>query len=221
MINLLLIIIEVFLCYISLIILAKKFKTDGIYIFAIIATIMACLMNLKQITIMNINIPIGFGLTSSILIAGNLLTQIKGKEEIKNYLLLITITGVLSYIFLYLSSIIEISDFNYYANKSYDNIFTYNLKLSLGLIISLIISIMISSNLYYTIKRIQNKIIYSNIFSVIISSFIENIIFIIIIYLFNYSFIDIFLCILLRYIIKTIILIIGTIPIYITNKYNY
>ena len=219
--NVILIITEILLSYISLIILAKKYKTDGIYIFGIIATIISCIMNLKQITIMNINIPIGLGITSSLLIVGNLLTQTKGKEEIKNYLLIMTITFIISYIIISLSSYIEISEFNYYANKSYDIIFTNNLRASLALIISLIISIYTSSNLYYTIKRIQNKIVYSNIFSVIISSFIENIIFVIILYLYTYSPIDIFLSIVLRYMIKTIILLFGTITIYITNKYNY
>ena len=219
--NLLLIIIEVIICYTSLILLAKKYKTDGIYIYTITATLISCIMNLKEITIMNINIPLGLGVTSSLLIAVNLLTQVKGKDELNKYLLIVLITSVFGYLILYLSGIIETSNYNYYANKSYDNIFTYNLRLSLSLLISLLISIWISSNLYYTIKRLKNKIIFSNILSTIITELFDSVIFVIIAYLFEYQYIDIFLCLLLRYIIKTIIAILGTIPLYIANKYNY
>lgn len=219
--NLLLIFIEVIICYVSLIIITKKYKIDGLYVYGIIATFISCIMNLKQIELININIPLGLGVTTSIIIAGNLLTQISGKDKLKEYLLLITLTGIVSYILIYLSTIIKISDLNYYANKSYDNIFSYNLKISISLIISLLISIWLSSNLYYIIKRLKNKIIFSNILSVIITELFENIIFVLISFIFDYTPVDIFICILLRYIIKTIIAILGTIPIYIANKYNY
>ena len=129
-------------------------------------------------------------------------------------------TALISCCFLNLSGLMESSDYNKYANKSYDSIFEYNLRVYLGTIISIISSVWISSKLYHELKKIKNKIIISNVFSITIAELLENILFVLIAYLFEYEVINIILCIILRYIIKTIIGIIGTIPVYIANKFN-
>ena len=221
MINTILIFAETILCYIAFVVLYKKYKTDGLYIFAIFATFIACVMNLKTIEIMNIGVPLGFGITTSIVLAGNLITQRQGLEEIKNYILIILITGVVAFGTLNLSGMLNSSEYNYLANKAYDNIFVYNIRMYLALIISTVTSVYLSTNLFYTIKRIKNKIILSNIFSIIITEFFENIIFVLIAYLFEYKGIDIILCIIFRYTIKSVIGMFGTIPLYIANKLNW
>ena len=221
MINTILIFAETILCYIAFVVLYKKYKTDGLYIFAIFATFIACVMNLKTIEIMNIGVPLGFGITTSIVLAGNLITQRQGLEEIKNYILIILITGVVALGTLNISGMLNSSEYNYLANKAYDNIFVYNIRMYLALIVSTITSVYLSTNLFYTIKRIKNKIILSNIFSIIITEFFENIIFVLIAYLFEYKGIDIILCIIFRYTIKSVIGMFGTIPLYIANKLNW
>ena len=223
--NIILIIAEFLICYIAIIILNKKYKTDGLYVYAIIATFISCIMNLKQITIIDrIDIPIGFGVTTSLIVAGNIITQKRGPQEIKTYITLILVTALVSCCFLNLSGLMESSDYNKYANKSYDSIFEYNLRIYIATIISIITGTWISSKLYYELKKINNNIIISNIFSIVISELIENLLFVLIAYLFAPGktdiIFDIIFCIIFRYIIKTIIGLIGTIPIYITNKFN-
>ena len=218
--NIILIVIEVIICYLTLALLFKKYKTDGIYIYSIIALIMASIMNLKTISIMNVPIPTGFGITTSIIIGINIMIQRRGKEEIKPCVILMIIMSIIGFIILYLASIMENSDYNLLSNISFNGIFLQGIRIYIALIISLIITIMLESNLYYIIKKLQNKIILSNIFAMIIAEFFENIIFVVIAYLFTYEALDLFLCIILRYMIKTIIGIIGTIPLYITSKYD-
>lgn len=218
--NILLIIGEMIVCYLAIIILYKKYKTDGLYTYGILATFSSCIISLKQIDIFNVSIPLGLAVSISIIITGNLITQKKGPEEIKTYLLLIFITILFSFIFLNLSGLMEISQYNEISNKSYNSIFKYNIRIYLSLAISLITSTYLSSKLYYLIKRVKNKIILSNIFSIIIVELIDNILFILISYLFEYKGIEIIICIVFRYMIKTILGIIGTIPIYIANKFN-
>lgn len=218
MINFLLVIAEAIVSYLSLTLLSKKYKKEGIYIFAIIATILSCILNLKQISIMNVSVPIGFGITTAIIIALNILIQQNGKEETNNYLLIILISAIASYLFLHISGLINGSEYNLLSNKSFDNIFTNNTRCYIALTISLLLSLYLDSKLYYIIKKIQNKIILSNIFSIIIVEFFENIIFVLLAYLFNYEALDLILCIIFRYIIKTTIGLIGTIPLYIANK---
>ena len=216
--NIILIFSEVIISFIILIILYKKYKTDGIYVFGIIATLLSCIIGLKKISIMDISVPIGFGVTTSLIIGGNIITQKKGPEAIRTYLMLILITFLISCCFINASVFIKESEYNYFANMSYNNIFTLNIKYYVGLIISLITTIFISSKLYYLLKKTQNKIILSNLFAIIIVEFIENFIFIIITYFGEYKPVDIALCIVFRYTIKTIIGIVGTIPIYIASK---
>lgn len=223
--NILLVIAEFILCYVGIIILNKKYKTDGLYVYAIIATFISCIMGLKQITILEkIDIPTGLGVTTSLIIAGNIITQKRGPQEIKTYIALILVTALVSCCFLNLSGLMESSDYNKYANKSYDSIFKYNLRVYLGSIISIITAVWLSSKLYYEIKKIQNKILFSNIFSIIISELVETLLFVLIAYLFEPGkseiVFDIIFCIIFRYIIKIGIGILGTIPIYITNKFN-
>ena len=220
MTNTLLIIAEVVVSYLLLYILAKKYNLEGIYIYGIVATFASCILSLKNISIMSISVPLGFGVTTSLLIGGNIITQKYGKEELKTYLLLILLTILLGSCFLNLSGLLENSEYNNLANKSYSSIFEYDLKIYLALLISLIVSVWVESKLYYLIKRIQNKIIISNVFSVIIIEFVENILFVLIAYSADFEIIDLALCIVFRYIIKTIVGIIGTIPLYVVNKYN-
>lgn len=218
--NIILVALEVIICYTAILILNKKYKTDGLYVYAIIATFLSCIMGLKQIDLLSATVPIGFGVTTSLVIAGNIITQKRGPGEIKTYITLILVTALVSCCFLNMSGLMKSSDYNLYANKSYDSIFEYNLRVYIANIISLISSVWLTSKLYYELKRIKNKIIISNIFSIVIIELLENIIFVLIAYLFVHEPINIILCVIFRYMIKTLIGIIGTIPIYITNKFN-
>lgn len=218
--NIVLIILEVLISYTTLIILSKKYKLNGILIFSIIASFASCIMSLKNISIMEISVPTGLGITTSLIIGGNLLIQNYGKENLKYYLAIIFLTCILGSTFLNLSGLIEPSKYNLLANKAYDSIFAYNIKTYIALVISLIISITLSSKIYYMLKRLQNNIFTSNIFTIVIVEFIENIIFVLITYTYDYQIVDIALCLCFRYIIKTIIGIVGTIPLYIVNNYN-
>ena len=47
MINVILIISEVIISYLSLVLIYKKYKTDGIYVYGIIAAMLSCFLNLK------------------------------------------------------------------------------------------------------------------------------------------------------------------------------
>lgn len=216
--NIILILAETIICYTSMLFLYKKFKTDGLYVYGIIATFMSCIMSLKQIDLMGISVPTGFGVTTSLIIAGHIITQKRNSQEINTFLILIIITALTSCCFLNLSGLVESSQYNKYANKAYDSIFKYNLRIYFALIISLISAIFLSTKLYNLLKTLQNKIIVSNVFSIIIIELFENILFVFIAYLFIQEPINLILCLIFRYIIKTVIGLIGTIPIFISTK---
>lgn len=210
--------LEILVCYISIILLYRKYKTDGLFSYAIITTIISTFLSRQEIDILNTEIPLGIGLTLSLIIVTNIITQNRGKDEVNNLLILVFISSIVSFCFLTLSGFIESSQINEFANKSYDSIFAYNLRLYLANIVSLLVTIYTSSRIYYSLKRIKNKIIISNIFSILIVEFLDNIIFIVIAYLYVKEIPQIILSLVIRYMIKVSMGLIGTIIIYIANK---
>lgn len=218
MMNFIILGLEIILCYVLIIIAYKKYKTDGLLCYAIITTIISTFLSRQEIDVLNTQIPLGIGLTISLAIVANIITQTRGKEEVNNLLILVFISSLASCCFLNISGIIEPSKLNEFANKSYDSIFEYNLRIYLANTIALLVTIYTTSRLYYALKRIKNKIIISNIFSILIAEFLDNIIFIVIAYLYIKEIPQIIFSLVIRYIIKVVLGIIGTIPIYIIKK---
>lgn len=216
--NYILIIIEVFLSYLILLLFHKKFKLDGIYYYIVIATILSNIMLLNTIDILTYPISVGFGITSSIVIATIILTHKRGPSELSKLIITIIISSIISYSYLTLSSYMGISDTNKYTNISYSIIFKNNIRIYLANTISLILSIYLSTKLYHTMKQIKNKIWISNIFTTVIVEFIESIIFCVIAYAFSLKVIDLIMVIVIRYVIRALIECLGTTVIYIDDK---
>ena len=216
--NYILIIIEVFLSYLTLLLFHKKFKLDGIYYYIVMATILSNIMLLNTIDILTYPISVGFCITSSIVIATIILTHKRGPSELSKLIITIIISSIISYSYLTLSSYMGISDTNKYTNISYSIIFKNNIRIYLANTISLILSIYLSTKLYHTMKQIKNKIWISNIFTTVIVEFIESIIFCVIAYAFSLKVIDLIMVIVIRYVIRALIECLGTTVIYIDDK---
>lgn len=216
--NYILIIIEVFLSYLTLLLFHKKFKLDGIYYYIVMATILSNIMLLNTIDILTYPISVGFGITSSIVITTIILTHKRGPSELSKLIITIIISSIISYSYLTLSSYMGISDTNKYTNISYSIIFKNNIRIYLANTISLILSIYLSTKLYHTMKQIKNKIWISNIFTTVIVEFIESIIFCVIAYAFSLKVIDLIMVIVIRYVIRALIECLGTTAIYIDDK---
>ena len=216
--NYILIIIEVLLSYLTLLLFHKKFKLDGIYYYIVMATILSNIMLLNTIDILTYPISVGFGITSSIVIATIILTHKRGPSELSKLIITIIISSIISYSYLTLSSYMGISDTNKYTNISYSIIFKNNIRIYLANTISLILSIYLSTKLYHTMKQIKNKIWISNIFTTVIVEFIESILFCVIAYAFSLKVIDLIMVIVIRYVIRALIECLGTTVIYIDDK---
>ncbi len=216
--NYILIIIEALLSYLTLLLFHKKFKLDGVYYYIVMATILSNIMLLNTIDILTYPISVGFGITSSIVIATIILTHKRGPSELSKLIITIIISSIISYSYLTLSSYMGISDTNKYTNISYSIIFKNNIRIYLANTISLILSIYLSTKLYHTMKQIKNKIWISNIFTTVIVEFIESIIFCVIAYAFSLKVIDLIMVIVIRYVIRTLIECLGTTVIYIDDK---
>lgn len=220
MINVILLIFEVIFSYVFLLYTYKKYKEDGIYIWIVIAFILSSLMCIKHIEINNINMSLGIGISSTIYIANNILTQKKGNEYTKNNIIMLIVFSIIFTCILILSSGIISSDFNNFTSLTYDNILFSSIKYMLANIISIIIGLYINNYIYYQLRKIKNKIWISNILSALIFTFVEVVIFITITNFNNGSMYVIMMSLIIRYVIKIIILVLGTYIIYIANNFR-
>lgn len=220
MTNITLLGVELILCLLLQIIIYKTHKIEGIYAYTIILFILSCITSLKVITIYNFELNLGFIPFITGILSINIIVQKKGYNAIKNLVIVLIISLVASYAVLYLTSLLTSSQTMLFTNKSYDNIMLGSERLYFANITTILYTILLNSKLYYYLKRIKNKIWISNLFSGIIIQFIASILFIILAYTFIKEPIDMIKMIIIRYMISLIILIIGTIPLYITNILN-
>lgn len=213
-----LLIIEALLCFITQVFLYKHYKTKGLYTYTIIAMMLSCLMSLKTISLYAYDVNLGIIPFITVFTSSNILIQKQGPDTIKNLLLTLIATSVVSYAIIYLVKLMNPSDINLFTSASYDNIFNDSLRMYFANIVTILYSLLLNSKLYYYLKKIKNNILISNLFSNIIIHFISSILFGLIAYVFIKEPIDIIKIIMIRYLMSLIVGIIGIIPIFITKK---
>ena len=213
-----LLILELILCLITLGFLYKQYKTNGLYIYIIISLILSSLMSLKLTSLFNYDLNLGIIPFVTIFTASNIIIQKNGSNAIKNVILIVSASFLISYALLYLVQIMDSSNINLFTNASYDNIFVDSLRMYFANFVTFLYSMLLNSKLYYYLKKLKNNILISNLFSTIIIQFIASILFGLIAYVFIKEPIDIIKIIMIRYLLSLITGILGTIPIYITKK---
>ena len=213
-----LLIIELILCLITQIILYRRYKTVGLYIYIIICLILTSIMSLKTSTIYNFDINLGIIPFVTIFTSTNILIQKNGENNTKKLILTTSATYIISYAILYLVQFMSSSNINLFTNASYDNIFADSARMYFANFVTLLYSLLLNSKLYYYLKKMKNNIIISNLFSTIIIQFLASILFGLIAYTFIKEPIDIIKIIMIRYLISLIVGLLGTISIYLTKK---
>ncbi|MBR3161426.1 MAG: queuosine precursor transporter [Bacilli bacterium] len=220
MTNIYLLIIELLTCLLAILILYKNHKFEGLYTYSIIAFILANLMSLKTISIYSFDINLGIITFTSVFIANNIIIQKKGFDDSKKIIIYTVMASVVAYICFYLTSLITSSNINLFTNKSYDNLFIDSHRLYFANIATMLYILIFNGKLYSYLKRDKNKIWISNIFSGIIIQFISSCLFSIIAYALIKEPIEIVKIIIMRYMLSILTIIIGTIFIYIANKFK-
>ena len=216
--NILLLFIELIILFLVIYYSYKKNKYEVLYMLLIILTLLVGIFSNKEVMIFNLNINYSFIISSIIILITKILIQKKGPEEIKNILLLITFTSIITYILLETSSLLQVSNINKKLSVSYNEVFNLNSRTYLSAVASLILSAYLTSVVYHNIRIIKNKIWLSNALTSIILELIDSTIFCLISYLFKIPFINLIELIVIRYILKLIISLLGTSLIYSVNE---
>ena len=212
-----LLVIELILCLITTLVVYKKSKTEGIYTYTIILLILSCIMSLKTVNVYDYDVNLGIIPFVMVFPVSNILIQKKGSEEIKTLFLTLISASVISYIMIFLISLMTSSNINLFTSASYDNIFNTSLRIYFANIVTMLYSLLLNSKLYYYLKTMKNNILISNLFSTIIIQFIASLLFTIVAYVFVKDAIDIIKIIMVRYLISLLVGLLGTIIIYISK----
>ena len=218
--NINLIVLETGIFLIAIPIIYKLFDIRGLYTYAITLFIISTISSLKLITINNFDINLGITSFTTIIIISNIIIQKKGPKSVKSLILTMLLSILVSYSILYLTFLEQSNTIKLFTNESYNNIFSGSERILFANFVTILYTSILNYKLYYYLKKIKNKIIVSNLFSSIIIHFISSIIFLVIAYAFVKEPVDIVKMIIIRYMISIIVSMIGTIPIYITNRIN-
>ena len=218
--NINLIVLETGIFLIAIPIIYKLFDLKGLYTYTITLFIISTISSLKLITINDFDINLGITSFTTIIIISNIIVQKKGPKSIKSLILIMLLSILVSYSILYLTFLEQSNTVKLFTNESYNNIFSGSERILFANFVTLLYTSILNYKLYYYLKKIKNKIIVSNLFSSIIIHFISSIIFLVIAYAFVKEPVDIVKMIIIRYMISIIVSMVGTIPIYITNRIN-
>jgi len=216
--NILFLFLEIIFASSVLIILFKKNKYDGMYLWILTCSMLLGLMSQKIIEIFNLEINLDFAINSLIIVSSNIIIQKKGPEEIGKILSIIILSNVTLYTFSIISSLTTISNIQELSNNSFNELFYLNNRIYFASIISLLISLWLNSKIYHKVRQTKNKIWISNFLSAVTTNLIESTLFCLIAYIFKISIINIIELIIIRYIFKLIIGLIGTNIIHILNS---
>ncbi len=216
--NNVLFIIKIIILYLSLLLIYKKYKKEGLSYFIFILAILSSIILLKTVDIITFEVNLGLVFNILIFIGFNIIVQKHGPRETNKLMMMIFLGLIIGVIFLIIFSNLEGSNFNLLTNKSYDYVFGNALRIVIAGTLSLMGALSFNSILYYELRKIKNKIYISNILSTIISQFIECTLFITIAYLFKVNLSYMLKLIVGRYILKAVIGLIGTSVIYIAYR---
>lgn len=216
--NFVLMFIEVLLSFIFILLFYKKYKEEGLYIISVILFILSIIFSLKNIEIMNLEIPLGTILPTVMLVVSNILVQRNGLDAIKKLTCILSITAIVIVTLLILSSLIIPSNYLYNTNIEYHELIKNNIRTIIATAITPLIVIWINSTMYYQLKREKNNVFISNIFTALIISFIDAIIFSILVFASLIPLNEIFFIIAIVYVIKFIISLFGTLIVYKTKN---
>lgn len=216
--NIVLLIIEILLSYLTILLLYKKNKIEGLYLWILTFSLIIGILSQKSVEIFDLEINLGFVTNTMFFIVSNILVQKKGPEEVKKVLSIIIVSNVILFTMSITSILISNSNINLISNDAYNQIYNLNNRIYFASILSLIISLYLNSVMYHQIRQLKNKLWITNLLTNIIMQLIESTLFCIIAYAFKISFINLVELIVIRYIFKIIISIISILLIYRINK---
>ena len=176
--NVLLIFINIIVCFSLVVLMEKIFKKEGLYIWICMALIMANILECKTIGLFNFTATAGNVLFASIFLATDIMCEKYGKEYSKKSIKLSVFSLVVFTIVMQIGLLFK-PDSTDMANNAMATLFGLNLRINISSIIMFYISNNVDIFLFEKIKKkIPDKLWVRNNVATIISNVLENYLFI-------------------------------------------
>ncbi|NLC48355.1 MAG: queuosine precursor transporter [Tenericutes bacterium] len=174
-------VITILISFLGIILFYKLWGKTGLFVWLSIATITANIQTIKIVEIFNIETALGTVLYGTTFLATDLLNEIYGNKIAKKgimfaFVSMVTVTILMSMSLIYTPSVNDI------GHNSLNEVFTFNVKVTLASILAFLISQMIDSSLYCKLKEKKYPIWIRNNLSTLISQLVDTAIFIFIVY---------------------------------------
>lgn len=167
-------IISVILCFLTVVLMEKIFKKEGLYVWISIATIIANILVCKTINILGFTSSLGNIMFASNFLATDILSEKYGAKHSRKAVLLGVVSAVVFIVSTQLA-LLFIPDSTDIAQESMKNLFSINLRTSIASISMYLISNLLDIWLFEKIKeKFPNKLWLRNNIATIISNCSEN-----------------------------------------------
>ena len=169
------------LSFISIILCYKYLGKNGLFLWIIVATIVANIQTVKTVNLFGLETSLGTILYGSTFLATDILNYKYGlktsrKAIVYGFLAMVIMTAFMVICLLYEPSL------NDFAHDSLVTIFSFNVRITLASLIAFVISQFIDTILFHKLQKKYNKLWLSNNASTIFCQFIDTIIFTLITY---------------------------------------
>lgn len=205
------------LSFISIILCYKYLGKNGLFLWIIVATIVANIQTVKTVNLFGLETSLGTILYGSTFLATDILNYKYGlktsrKAIVYGFLAMVIMTAFMVICLLYEPS------FNDFAHDSLVTIFSFNVRITLASLIAFVISQFIDTILFHKLQKKYNKLWLSNNASTIFCQFIDTIIFTLITYTGTMNFNVMFQIMFSMYIFKVAVALFDTPFMYIAAK---
>ena len=176
--NVLLIFLNIIVCFTSVILVEKIFKKEGLYVWTAIALIMANILECKTIGLLGFTSTTGNVLFASVFLATDIMCEKYGKEYSKKAI------GLAVFAMIAFTAVMQIGllfkpDSTDFAHDAMNTLFSLNLRITISSLIMFYISNRFDIFLYEKIKnKLPNKLWVRNNVATITSNVCENYFFI-------------------------------------------
>lgn len=210
-------IITLILSFSSIILCYKYLGKSGLFLWIIVATIVANIQTVKTVELFGLETALGTILYGSTFLATDILNYKYGLKESRKTIIYGFLAMVIMTLFMIICLYYKPSS-NDFGQESLVTIFSFNVRITLGSILGFVVSQFIDTTIFNKLQKKYNKLWISNNVSTMICQLIDTLIFTMITYLGTMNLETIFEIMISMYIFKILIAVCDTPFMYIASR---
>lgn len=217
MMNEILWLITLILCFTSIVLCYKYLGKSGLFLWIIVATVVSNIQTVKTVELFGLETALGTILYGSTFLATDILNYKYGLKESRKTIVYGFLSMSIMTLFMVICLLYKPSP-NDFAQESLVTIFSFNVRITIGSILGFVVSQFIDTMIFHKLQTKYNKLWLSNNISTMICQIIDTVIFTTVTYIGTMNINTIFEIMLSMYIFKVFVAVCDTPFMYIASK---